>query len=92
MTPALRPKRPIPGFYDERSTKRQDLKMDLHISYVGRFKAKPPAKKPPRSPRWSHRGPAPLNDLTKVPDGWHDDDSDIDPEYGFILLQYPYLY
>jgi hypothetical protein len=75
----LRPKRPKAGFYDERSAKRQDQKMDLHVSYVGKIKVQPP-KRPPRPPRWRHRGRVPLNDPKSLPEGWHVDDSDIDPE------------
>lgn len=76
------------GFYDERSYKRIDSKMDLHVSYVGKVKKRAAVKRVPRIPRWKHPGEEPLNDVKKAPEGWHDSDFDINPQYVPSTLLY----
>jgi hypothetical protein len=47
-------------------------------SYVGVFKA-PEVERPPRD-RWS-KPSEPINNREHLPEGWHDEEPDLDPKY-----------
>lgn len=53
--------------------------LDHDVSYVDAYKSADPAR-PPRQPRWRHRGSQPLVDPKKFPAGWNSNEPDLDPE------------
>ncbi|CAI7614866.1 unnamed protein product [Penicillium pancosmium] len=56
--------------------------LDLDTSYVGKIKIPEKAPKPPRHPRWKHKGKESLENPAELPDDWTDSEPDLsDDDY-----------
>lgn len=59
--------------------RRPPLKLDLDHSYVGEIELLPKPRKRQRHQRWKNVG-EPLEDTTKLPEGWTDSEPDLSDE------------
>jgi hypothetical protein len=62
------------------STANRDKVLDLDTSYVGKIKIPKKTPKPPRHPRWKHKGNESLENPAELPDDWTDSEPDLSDE------------